>query len=373
MTEKHMTSLPQLTTRKKLLMPLIGLAAFFLYIYLFHVDVAAIFDVVKTGDPVLYAFSILVSIVEVLFFAISWRVLLQALEVKLSTIKACLFVYYGLFTDILIPGESVTGEVCRVYLVTREQNGTSGKVVASLVMHRLFGMSINVAVLLLGLGLLFSEGAYGGTAVILILICTLIIAAFLIALLVLAFNEGLGLKAVHLLMRLVKFVSRGRWNIEAIKDEAVKTTRAFHNSMHEYARKPKPLAVSLFLLLLSWFCSMSIPYIVFASLRNPVSWGLILVSNAILVAVKSIPVGVPFEVGLPEITLTTLYVGLGVPADVAATATLLSRFVTLWLRFILGFAAQQLVELHPKLAGARPSQSRGKTELLPAENAYIKA
>jgi hypothetical protein len=28
------------------------------------------------------------------------------------------------------------------------------------------------------------------------------------------------------------------------------------------------------------------------------------------VAVKSIPIGIPFEVGLPEITMTTLYVGL---------------------------------------------------------------
>jgi uncharacterized membrane protein YbhN (UPF0104 family) len=67
------------------------------------------------------------------------------------------------------------------------------------------------------------------------------------------------------------------------------------------------------------------------------------------VAVKSIPIGIPFEVGLPEITMTTLYVGLGVPATISATATILSRLITLWLRFFIGFGAQQWLELKHRL------------------------
>jgi len=63
---------------------------------------------------------------------------------------------------------------------------------------------------------------------------------------------------------------------------------------------------------------------------------------------------VPFEVGLPEITMTTLYVGLGVPGEISATATILSRIITLWLRFFIGFLAQQWLELKPILT---PSNS----------------
>jgi hypothetical protein len=51
-----------------------------------------------------------------------------------------------------------------------------------------------------------------------------------------------------------------------------------------------------------------------------------------VIRTQSIPIGVPFEVGLPEITMTTLYVSLGVPAGIAATSTILSRLITLWLR-----------------------------------------
>ena len=91
------------------------------------------------------------------FYAISWRALLNFLSVKISVVKSYLYVWYGIFIDIIIPAESISGEVCRIYLVTREQDGTSGKVVASLITHRLLGMGINIAVLIIGIGLLFGE------------------------------------------------------------------------------------------------------------------------------------------------------------------------------------------------------------------------
>jgi hypothetical protein len=99
---------------------------------------------------------------------------------------------------------------------------------------------------------------------------------------------------------------------------------------------------------------MSIPYLVFLSLRFPVSWGVIFVTTSIVIAVKSIPVGVPFEVGLPEIAMTTVYAALGVPPEIAATSTVLSRLITLWLRFGVGFAAYQWTEIK----AARPQDSK---------------
>jgi uncharacterized membrane protein YbhN (UPF0104 family) len=79
------------------------------------------------------------------------------------------------------------------------------------------------------------------------------------------------------------------------------------------------------------------------SMRFPVHWSVIIVTGAIVAAVKAIPIGVPFEVGLPEITMTTLYTVLSpdMPLDVAATATILTRILTVWLRFFGGFIVQQ--------------------------------
>jgi uncharacterized protein (TIRG00374 family) len=115
--------------------------------------------------------------------------------------------------------------------------------------------------------------------------------------------------------------------------------------MKEFGRAPKTLFSSLLLSILSWLFSISIAYLTFLSLKFQVEWSVILVTCSIVLAVKSIPLGVPFEVGLPEITMTTLYTLLSIPFGISATATILNRILTMWLRFFIGFAAQQGLEL----------------------------
>jgi uncharacterized protein (TIRG00374 family) len=345
-----MVSTKPKVTRKTVLLPVIGLVAFFLYIYLFKVDIPEIIATAQRADSMLYFLAILISLAEIFFYAVSWRTLLNYLYVKISVIKSYLFVWYGIFLDIIIPAESVSGEVCRMYLVTREQSGTGGKVVASLVMHRLLGMGINVVALVMGISLLLGETQINELIFNLILFFTVAIAAILLLLMLLSFKETLSLKVINALIRLGDFLTRGRWNVfNKVKEEANKSARMFHDSMQEYRHKPQALAVSLFFLALNWTCSLSIPYMVFLSLGFPVSWSVVLITSAIVVAIKSIPIGVPFEVGLPEITMTTLYVGLGVPVEISATVTILSRIITLWLRFFIGFLAQQWLELKPIL------------------------
>jgi uncharacterized protein (TIRG00374 family) len=134
-----------------------------------------------------------------------------------------------------------------------------------------------------------------------------------------------------------------------IKEDALKNAITFHDSMKEFIHKPKAIILPTILLGINWICSMTIPYLVFLSLGFQIPWSVILITSSIVVAVKSIPIGVPFEVGLPEITMTTLYTSMNVPAGISATATILSRIITLWLRFGAGFAAQQWIELRTVL------------------------
>jgi uncharacterized membrane protein YbhN (UPF0104 family) len=70
-----------------------------------------------------------------------------------------------------------------------------------------------------------------------------------------------------------------------------------------------------------------------------------LITYSIILAIQGIPLGVPFEAGLPEITMTALYRVLGVPLDISATATILTRILTVWLRFFIGFIVQQALEI----------------------------
>ena len=342
------TNRPKLT-RKTILLPFVGLAAFFLYILLFNVDIPEIIATAGRADPVIYSAAVLVSFAEIFFYAVSWQAILSALKVKISVMRSFLYVSYGIFMDIIIPAESISGEICRIYLVNREQCGTSGKTVASVITQRILGMGINVVVLLLGIIFLFDSAQINPLIFNLIVLFTGAITFILLALLLLSWKENWSLRIINVLMRVGEFLSRGRWKqkFASIKDETVKAARIFHDSMKEFAHKPKTLVLPTFLLTLNWISSLAIPYLVFLSLGFKISWTVIFITSSIVVAVKSIPIGIPFEVGLPEITMTTLYTSMGVPAGIGATATILSRIITLWLRFGVGFAAQQWTELRP--------------------------
>jgi uncharacterized protein (TIRG00374 family) len=347
---------PKLTVTTVLL-PIVGLIAFFLYLLLFNVDLPQILATAEKANPLIYSAAILVSLLEVFFYATSWRSILSYLYVKISVVRSYLFVWYGIFLDIVIPAESISGELCRVYLVNREQCGTSGKVVASVVIHRLIGMGMNILFLLVGIYLLFTEGTVAPLIFNLILFFTVAITAIMVLLVVISAKETWSLRVIGALIRAGEFITRGKWKqLQVFKEQAVQDARIFHTSMKEFLRKPKTLVLPTLFTGINWFCSLSVPYLVFLSLGKPVSWSVILITSAIVVAVKSIPIGVPFEVGLPEITMTTLYTSmLGVQwAGICATATILSRILTLWLRFGIGFASQQWVEFKAVLMPSCP-------------------
>jgi len=111
----------------------------------------------------------------------------------------------------------------------------------------------------------------------------------------------------------------------------------FHDSIKEFGRAPKTLLTSTLFIVLSWLSRLSIAYLVLLSLNFHVQWGVIIVTCSILVVLPAR--------GLPEIAMTTIYTLLGVPPKISATATILTRILTFWLRFFVGFAAQQWLEI----------------------------
>jgi hypothetical protein len=118
--------------------------------------------------------------------------------------------------------------------------------------------------------------------------------------------------------------------------------------MKSFRHAPYAILEALFFNIISWLLSLSVSYLVFLSIHpsifETVHWSVIIVTWSIVVAVRAIPLGVPFEAGLPEITMSAIYSAF-MPEYVAigATATILIRLLTVWLRFFIGFSVQQLL------------------------------
>jgi uncharacterized protein (TIRG00374 family) len=214
------------------------------------------------------------------------------------------------------------------------------------------GMALIVVALVAGIILL----TFGGNVNPLVFNALILVGAAIVAIIslmiFLGFKPQWTLKVINFTANFANKISFGKIKVEKLKEEAVEITKHFHEAMIEFRHNSKTIGGSLVYLLISWFFSLSVPYLVFMSLgyHVPNLFSIIVVTSAIFLAVKAIPVGIPFEVGLPEAVMTTLYISMGINPALAATATILTRIITLWFRFFIGFAAQQYLELKPAIS-----------------------
>jgi uncharacterized protein (TIRG00374 family) len=346
-------------TWKTLILIPIGLIAFLAYIYIFRVDIQDIVANVQGINLDFYALATAAAVLDTLFFTFAWHSLLRFLKVKVSLFKSFLFVWIGIFIDGLIPAESVSGEVAKIYLVNKEHDGTAGAATASVVAQRLIGMGLNVTTLLVGAFLLLVESLLYGMMLALILFLVAVTFVFLALILLLCVKQNWTFRLVGAVTGFVERVSRGRWKLSRLREELVEVARSFHSAMRDYAHAPKTLLTASVFSTASWAFSLAVFFLTFLAIPNAkISWSAILVTSAIFVAVKSVPVGVPFEVGLPEIALSSLLMIFGVPREISFTATILIRLPTFWLRFFVGFGAEQWLGIK-----AFMTRTKGQTEL----------
>jgi uncharacterized protein (TIRG00374 family) len=344
-----MVSTEYKVTWKTYLLLVLGLVAFLIYIYLFNVDIQQIIATAERHfDVSIYALAAAFAILGTFLFSLSWHFLLKFLSVKISVARSFFYVWYGIFVDAVIPGESLSGEITKLYLITREDGTVSGKVVASLVAQRLMGMTVNIISLLVGMSVLLTVGGVSGIVLSLTIFLVTAISIFLVLLIILCIKEKWTLKIVNTGIGFVEYLSRGHWKpqLTKIREEVVRAARMFHDSMKKFRHAPKTLFASMSANAISWILELGVIYLVFLSVGfSSVQWGTVIVTCSMLVAIKSIPVGVPFEAGLPEIAMSTLFIWLGVPKEISFTVTILSRLLTMWLRFFIGFGVQQWIEI----------------------------
>jgi uncharacterized protein (TIRG00374 family) len=261
-----MVSMKYKVTWKAVLFPLIGLAAFFVYIYIFNVDILQIIAIVQGINLYIYLLAAFAVLLDTLFFTLAWHFLLRFLSVKLSIAKAQLFVYFGIFIGTLIPAESISGEISKIYLVAKEQNGSAGKVTAAIIVQRLIGMCINIVALSIGAILLLMESQLFGIILNVILVLVALTFLFLFLILLLCIKEKWTLRIVETMIRFAERVTRGRWKLTKVREDVVEAAKAFHVAMREFGRAPRTLFIASSFSIVSWILALTVFYLSFLSI-----------------------------------------------------------------------------------------------------------
>ncbi|MCW4042045.1 MAG: flippase-like domain-containing protein [Candidatus Bathyarchaeota archaeon] len=330
-------------TKKSLLVLIVGISAYFVFLF-FYTDVGAIISALQSADLGLYLLAFGAAVANMLFHSLTWWNILDNLKIKSTFRNIFSFMWIGHLVDILVPAESVSGEIARVYLMNRSLNGagarsvnnSTGRIVTSILSHRIIYTGISL-IGLIGGSILF-ELNYGVSQPLASLIVVMILgASFSLLLFVLvSFRKTLAWRVVNALLRILGFVTRGRLDLDDLTPKARSVLDAFHEGFHLLRERSWTLIIPVGFSVMAWLLNLSITYFALVALNVDVPLSAIIVVFSIIDALQTIPVGIPGEVGVIEIAMTALYTALGVLPAVSATITILVRIVTMWFKLLVG-------------------------------------
>jgi uncharacterized protein (TIRG00374 family) len=332
-----------------------GLLAFILYL-VFFVNIDEMIATIKRTSLPIYSISVFATVAEVGLFSLAWHYFLKPLSATLSFRKAFLYTWASSFIDLLIPAESVSGEISRIYFVTHDGVDT-GKAVASVVTQRILGTFLIIGALISGaLYLLIFRIPFPSLVQSLIYFVIAAAAIFLCLISFVWFKQNWTKNLIDKIIVFVERVTHGRWNLSLWREKARKDTTTFYESIRCFGANPRKLFFPILFSILSWFFSILVYYLVFAALGYVLNWAILIVVYSLVIALKAIPVGVPWEFGVTEIAMTTLFGAFLGPAwlAISAAATILIRIVTDLFRFVVGFGAFQWIGVKT-LAGSETS------------------
>ncbi|UCF58323.1 MAG: flippase-like domain-containing protein, partial [Candidatus Bathyarchaeota archaeon] len=278
---------------------LIGLLVFVCYLY-FFVDIPEMIATIQSVNPFYYSLAIIALLLDMLFYALTWHYFLLPLSVKTSFKKTFLFVWIGAFVDILVPAESVSGDVSKAYLMSKETGKNTGRVAASVVSHRILSSTVTLGSLIIGsLSFLVLRHKIPGFILNLILLVSFGTTVTLVFLFLLCFKEHMTRKITDSLLRLIAYISRGRWRLTSLRSEARRALKAFHQAIDVLGAHPTSLVPPVIFSIVSWLFSLLISLLVFLSLGYPFSFSVIVTVvtvYSISCAIQVVPAGIPAEV-----------------------------------------------------------------------------
>jgi glycosyltransferase 2 family protein len=324
---------------------IIGLTVFALYLY-FFVGFNQVFLVVKSVNLAsyltFYSAAIGTMILVMLFWVSSWRTLLRALDVKLSVKNAFLYYWTGYFVDLIVPCQSVCGEITRLYLVQKETQNNYGAIAAAGIANRLVAYSIVTSGLTTGLFYLLLRNTIPAFALYLLIISWLGALVFLSVLFYLAFSGNAAEKLASLLLKILKALRIKRFKSEGLSPGLMESLNSFHEGFKFFRANPRYLIKPIIFQTISYILNLSVYVLVFYAL----GFNHLLIDFFILVyflagAVQDATSA--FSVGALEILLTNLFIFFGIAAATSGVAAVVLRSVTFWFPLLVGYIIVQVV------------------------------
>jgi hypothetical protein len=312
-----------------------GIIFFILFLY-FFAGIDNVISTILSMDPLYYLSALFFTVLSMFVYSLTWWYLLRVFSTGIPYRKTFQYTWVANFIDILIPAETVSGDIARTYLATKSLNGKAGEVVASIIAHKILSVIIPLPCLVISLVEVMLEISLPPlflNFVILTTIGTTVTLAFLI------FISVNGKAAENVLNKLFDLLGRvlgKRLNIDSLKSKVQTFLNSFSHAMQVLSKSPTIIIFASGLALIAWILDLLAYYLVFIAIGVKISPAAVVMVYSIISTVQLIPFGSPGWVGPMEIIMTGLFIPFGLSISVSAAATILIRLVTLWFKFLIG-------------------------------------
>ena len=332
--------------RSSILMAL-GLAAFILYLGVF-IRFDSLLELLNSLNlrqyALYYSIAIAALVLGVFFDSLIWYYLLEGLQVKMKLAKVFLYNWIGNFVEMVIPCETVCGEVTRIYLAQKDTGSKVGASAAPVISSRILSTVVYTGGLFVGSIILVTTQKlpiYLLGTLLLVAIGTL---GMIGAIFYLALKEGAAEKLVNFVVRLVKIITKNQAKLEQRKEKLQLSLYSFTEAFQTYKKHPRFLIKPAVFAVIAWLFTLLIHLMVFYSLNfTSISIVDLAVVYCISSTVETLTSG--FPVGAVEITMINLYSALNVPLVIAGAATTLTRLLTFWVQVLVGYPILQVTGL----------------------------
>ena len=357
----NLSAYKYLATRKAFYFMFVGLAAFAFYLYLFA-GFSKIVIILHGVNPEQYAFFYTLAIAAMLltsfFWLLSWRAVLSSLSVKISVRKAFLYYWTGYFVDLVVPCETVCGEVTRLVLVQKETDDNYGFIAAGGVTNRIIAYLIVVTGLYASAVLLFLKSTISPVVLSFFIFILIGASVYLGFLLYLAFSEHAADKIAKIGLSVLKFLRPKRYRLSDLSPETRRSLAAFYTGFKTFRENPRLLTKPFLYLTMSWLFGLAQYVLVFFAL------GIFKESFAFFIIVFFLAgsltdVIASFSVGTLEILLASIFILYGLSPALSGITAALVRSVTFWSPLITGYLVVQVFGAK-RLLAPRPAE---KTEI----------
>jgi uncharacterized protein (TIRG00374 family) len=315
------------------LVSVIGLVVFVLYLY-YYVGISGFVSSLEKLNLWYYSLAFVLVVVSVFFHSIVWRGLLGNLSCLISIRTAFLFGWIGIFVDNIVPG-GLTGDLFKAYWLSKTEGHDAGKVVASVIAHKILIIMVLLANTIVGLVLwVLGYGNVGSAVFGIIIGISLILIFTLMMIFYMSRNWRATGKLLDWIIRLICFLRGNKWDSAGFRSRMEKNLGDFHVGIVTLKANSRGLLWPVIFTFLAWASDLVVFILCFMALgyRLPAYQALIAYALTATLLVE----GVSF-LGFNEIIRSSLFIALGIPSAIGVTSILLNRFATFWFRLIVSY------------------------------------